>query len=134
MAATLAATFTLTSCVQGSLCIIIKVSGILFGQLSVKSWTGNIKLKILNIFTWSVYENMALQLAMYYMSSHASACYFLILRHGGVFEPTLTTHWHDRNDSHNLPQGGLGLPQLWYTIWQQILSISIKIVVKILNT
>ena len=61
---------------------------------------------------WSVYGNMALQLVMYYMSCHASACYFLILRHGDVFEPTLMAHWHDRNDSHDLPQGGLGLPQL----------------------
>ena len=56
--------------------MIIKISGILFGQLSVKPWTANVKLKILRIFTWSVYGSMALQLAMYYVSSHASACYF----------------------------------------------------------
>ena len=37
----------------------------------------------------SAYGNMALQLAMYYVSSYASAHYFLI-RHGGVIEPTLT--------------------------------------------
>ena len=24
----------------------------------------------------------------------------------------LRAHWHGRNDSHDLPQGGLGLPQL----------------------
>ena len=41
---------------------------------------------------------MALQLAMCYMSSHASACYFLI-RHGGVVKPTLTgpqKYWFPR--------------------------------------
>ena len=35
MAASLAVTFTLISCVRGSLCIIIKISGILFSRLSV---------------------------------------------------------------------------------------------------
>ena len=99
MAATLAATFTLISCVRGSLYTIIKISGILFGQLSVKPWTANVKLKILRIFTQSIYGNMALQLAMYYVSSHASVRYFLILRHSGVFEPTLMAHRHDSNDS-----------------------------------
>ena len=53
---------------------------------------------------------MALQLAMYYVSSHVSAHYFLTLRHSGVIEPTLTAH--DSTDSQELPQGGLGLPQL----------------------
>ena len=36
-------------------------------------------------------RNMALQLAMYYVSSHASACYFLT-RYGGVIKPTLMAH------------------------------------------
>ena len=35
MAATLTATFTLISCVRGSFCIIIKISGILLCQLSI---------------------------------------------------------------------------------------------------
>ena len=39
----------------------------------------------------SVYGNMALQLSMYYVSSHVSA-HYLILRHSGVFEPTLMAH------------------------------------------
>ena len=41
---------------------------------------------------------MALQLAMYYVSSHASARYFLI-RHGDVIKPTLTgpqKYWFPR--------------------------------------
>ena len=49
---------------------------------------------------------MALQLAMYYVSSHAPVHYFLI-RHGGVIELTLTG---PRQYSQDLPQGGLGLP------------------------
>ena len=53
---------------------------------------------------------MALQLAVYYVSSHAFARYFLILRHDGVIEPTLTAHAN--TDSQDLPQGGLGLPRL----------------------
>ena len=47
----------------------------------------------------SVYGNMPLQLAMYYVSSNTSARYFLILRHSGVFEPTLSAHMHNSNDS-----------------------------------
>ena len=35
MAVNLAATFTLISCIRGSLCIIIKISGILFDRLLV---------------------------------------------------------------------------------------------------
>ena len=99
MVATLAATFTFISCVWGWLCIIIKIFGILFSQLSVKPWTVNVKLKILRIFMRSVYGNMVLQLAMYYVSSHASACYFLILRYSGVFEPTFMARRHGSNDS-----------------------------------
>ena len=57
------------------------------------------EVSILSIFTWSIYGNMALQLAMYYVSSHASARYFIILRHSGNFEPTLTAHRHNSNDS-----------------------------------
>ena len=56
---------------------------------------------------------MALQLAMYHMSSHSSVRYFLI-RHGGVIKPTLTG---PQQDFQELPQGGLGLPRLCYTIW-----------------
>ena len=52
---------------------------------------------------------MALQLAMYYMSSHAYACYFLIKRHGGVIEPTLTG---PQQYSEELLQGGLELHRL----------------------
>ena len=40
--------------------------------------------------------------------------FFLILRHGGVIKPTLTTH--DSIDFQDLPQGGLALPQLRYII------------------
>ena len=36
--------------------------------------------------------------------------FFLILRHGGVIEPTLTAH--NSTDSQDLPLGGLGLPRL----------------------
>ena len=42
---------------------------------------------------------MALQLAMYYVSSHASARYFLIMRHSGVFKPTLMVHSNNSNYS-----------------------------------
>ena len=79
----------------------MKISGILLSLVSC--WrnlaTAKVKLKMLRIFMRSVYGNMALQLAMYYVSSHASARYFLILRHGGVFEPTLMAHRHDSNDA-----------------------------------
>ena len=34
-----------------------------------------------------VYGNMALQLTMYYVSSHVPASYSVILRHSAVFEP-----------------------------------------------
>ena len=51
---------------------------------------------------------MALQLAMYYVSSHASAHCFLI-KHGGVIKPTLTA---PQKYSQELPQGDLELHQL----------------------
>ena len=66
---------------------------------SVVSETCEHEVKILRIFTQLVYGNMALQLAMYYVSFHVSARYFLILRHSGDFEPTLMAHMHNSNDS-----------------------------------
>ena len=53
---------------------------------------------------------MTLHLGMYYVSSHASARYFLII-HGDVM---VHFDWptSDSTDSQDLPQGGLGLPRL----------------------
>ena len=79
MAVTLAPTFTLIRCVSGSL----------FGDiwnfvgLVCVGKTLNCECEVKN--PQNLYM-VNLQLAMYYMSSHASAHYFLI-RHGGVISP-----------------------------------------------
>ena len=74
---------------------------------SVVGETLNCKCKVKNpqgLYAISL-RNMALQLAVYYVSSHASVPYFLI-RQGGVIEPTLLAH--NSTDSQDFPQGGLG--------------------------
>ena len=112
MAATLAVTFTLISFVQGSLCIIIKISHFWNPDQSVIGETLNWEREVKNpqdlyaVSLWKYGTTVSHVLRVI-----SCICkLFLILRHGGVFEPTLTAHWYNRNDSHDLPQGGLGLP------------------------
>ena len=57
------------------------------------------------LFTDLVTYHMALQLALYYVPSHASACYFLI-RHGGVISPHFNWPTGDSTDSQDLSATG----------------------------
>ena len=94
----------------------MKISGILFGQLSMKPLNCEHEVKNpQDLYAVGLWKYGTIQLAMYYVLSLASTCYFLILRHSGVFKPTL--RWPTGTTvmilGHDLPQRGLGLPQLY---------------------
>ena len=82
------------------LCIIIKISGILFGQLWVKPWNCEREVKnSQNLYTVGLWKYDTTIGHVLCVISCISARYFLILRHSGVFEPTLMAHRHNSNDS-----------------------------------
>ena len=86
MAATLAVTFTFIRCVRESLYELRYLKSV--GSCRCP---GNLELRTSQLKnSQNPYgvglRNMTLQLAMYYVSSHASACYFLII-HGDVIGP-----------------------------------------------
>ena len=125
MAATLVATFTLIRLFEDHY---MEISVILFCWfVLLKPWIANMKLKILRTFTWLVKENMALQLTIYYVSSHASACYSSI-RHGGVIGPLWLAHqwqyWFPRLATGR--SGWIALTVIYYLIRSFVYLVKIS--------
>ena len=84
MAATLAATFTLISCVQGSLCIIIKIHYLRNPVQSVVGETLNCKREVNNprdLYTVDL-RQYGTTVGLYYVL-------LFLIRHGGVIKATL---------------------------------------------